>query len=158
AASALLFVYGINIKIPAAVAEVVGQQRATLKPIGRELVPSEDQSRFIVNVICPVGSSIDYIDEMLRECETIMAGLEDPVTGKTVLITMFAAVSIRPGQLVSEGILFVRLVPIHERTMTQNEIIAEARKRLSKIAGMRAVALDLSTQGFTPTRGYPVNF
>ena len=26
------------------------------------------------------------------------------------------------------------------------------------IAGMRAVALDLSTQGFTPTRGYPVNF
>jgi multidrug efflux pump subunit AcrB len=33
--------------------------------LGRELVPSEDQSRFVVHVICPVGSSIDYVDEML---------------------------------------------------------------------------------------------
>src|SRR5262249_10869921 len=47
---------------------------------------------------------------------------------------------------------------ITERSWTQNQIIAEVRKELVKIPGMRAVALDLSTQGFTPTRGYPVNF
>ena len=28
-------------------------------------MPSEDQNRFVVNVVCPVGSSIDYVDEML---------------------------------------------------------------------------------------------
>src|SRR5262249_60181615 len=67
-------------------------------------------------------------------------------------------VASRPGSLVSEGICFVRLVPIEERSMTQNEIIADVRVKLAKIPGMRGVALDLSTQGFTPTRGYPVNF
>ncbi len=157
-ASALLFVFGVNVPLPALIAEYTGLDRLTLRPVGRELVPSEDQSRFVVNVICPVGSNIDYIDEMLRQCETVMAGLEDPVTEKPVLATMFAAVSIRPGQLISEGILFIRLVPLSERTWTQAEIIAETRKRLSGIVGMRAVVLDLSTQGFTPSRGYPINF
>jgi multidrug efflux pump subunit AcrB len=150
AATALLFVYGVNLPVPGG--------RVVVKPVGRELVPSEDQSRFVVNVICPVGSNIDYIDDMLRRCESIMAHLEDPVTGVNPIATMFAAVSIRPGQLITEGILFIRLVPIKERSWTQAEVIAETRKRLGTIPGMRAVALDLSTQGFTPSRGYPVNF
>src|SRR5262249_10491426 len=34
----------------------------------------------------------------------------------------------------------------------------EARKELGRIPGMRAVVLDLSTQGFTATRGYPIDF
>src|SRR5204863_251359 len=72
AASALLFVYGVNIRLPRFVAGLVGKDRLTVTAVGRELVPSEDQSRFVVNVICPVGSNIDYIDEMLQKCETIM--------------------------------------------------------------------------------------
>src|SRR5262249_15024705 len=100
----------------------------------------------------------DYLDGMLDQGEGIIADLIDPKTGKPVVATMFAAVSIRPGQLISEGILFVRLGPHDQRSGTQNEVIAEARKRLGVLPGMRAVALDLSTQGFTPTRGYPVNF
>jgi HAE1 family hydrophobic/amphiphilic exporter-1 len=158
AGMALFFVYGLNVRLPDVLARASGRQSIQVKPVGRELVPSEDQSRFVVNVICPVGSSIDYIDDMLNKGEKILAGLEDPVTKKGVVQTMFAAVSIRPGQLVSEGILFIRLVPIHERSLTQTQIITEVRKRLAVIPGMRAVALDLSTQGFTPTRGYPVNF
>jgi HAE1 family hydrophobic/amphiphilic exporter-1 len=157
AASALLFVFGVNVKLPAWLAGLTGRPRVSLKPIGRELVPSEDQSRFIVNVICPVGSNIDYVDQMLRKGEEALSGLKDP-QGRDVVATMFAAVSIRPGSLVSEGILFVRLVPIDQRGWTQTDCIHEARRRLAKIVGMRAVALDLSTQGFTPTRGYPVNF
>ncbi|MFM7149290.1 MAG: efflux RND transporter permease subunit, partial [Gemmataceae bacterium] len=158
ALSSLLFVNGLSLRLPDAVARVVGRDKLVFLPVGRELVPSEDQSRFVVNVICPVGSNIDYIDETLSRCETIMAGIEDPVTAKGVIATMFAAVSIRPGQLISEGILFIRLVPLGDRTMTQAEIMAETRKRLGGVTGMRAVVLDLSTQGFTPSRGYPVNF
>lgn len=158
AATALLFVFGLNVPVPEPVASWVGKPHLTVKPVGRELVPSEDQNRFIVNVICPVGSSIDYVDEMLHKGEDILVGLTDPGTNKEVIAGMFAAVSIRPGQLISEGILFVRLIPAHERQWTQTDIINETRKRLAKIAGMRAIALDLSTQGFTPTRGYPVNF
>src|SRR5262249_21414650 len=49
-------------------------------------------------------------------------------------------------------------VPIDQRSLTQTQIMNELRSRLSRIAGMRAIVLDLSTQGFTPTRGYPVDF
>src|SRR5262249_15754158 len=45
--------------------------------LGRELVPSEDQSRFVVHVVCPVGSSIDHVDELLRECEWRLSQREE---------------------------------------------------------------------------------
>ena len=37
--------------------------------LGRELVPSEDQSRILVHVICPVGSSIKHVSDLLAQCE-----------------------------------------------------------------------------------------
>jgi HAE1 family hydrophobic/amphiphilic exporter-1 len=158
AATALLFVLGLKLNLPPPISNLLGRKQLVFRPVGRELVPSEDQSRFIVNVICPVGSNVDYLDEMLKKGEQTILDLKDPKTGKEVAASMFAAVSIRPGQLISEGILFVRLIPASDRGWTQTDIINETRRRLAKIAGMRAVALDLSVQGFTPTRGYPVNF
>ena len=40
-------------------------------------MPSEDQNRCLVNVICPVSTSIDYVDEMLVKGEEILAFLKD---------------------------------------------------------------------------------
>jgi multidrug efflux pump subunit AcrB len=151
AASALVFIFGLELRIPGTTAAV------NIKPLGRELVPSEDQNRCLVNVICPVGSSIDYVDDMLARGEKIMREMKD-AQGTEVVATFFSAVSIRPGSLVSEGILFVRLIPAEERTLTQTEIIQKIRKEFGKVPGVRAVVLDLSTQGFTATRGYPVDF
>lgn len=158
AATALLFAFGLDVAMPTLVADTTGMERLTFKPIGTELVPSEDQNRFIVNVICPVGVSIDYVDEMLKKGEDVMIGLRDPQTGREVVASMFSAVSIRPGSLISEGILFVRLIPADQRGWTQSEVMTATREGLARIPGMRAVALDLSTQGFTPSRGYPVDF
>ena len=78
AGSALLFVFGLDLHVPAPLSSWVGVERLTMKPIGMELVPSEDQSRFVCTVICPVGSSIDYVDEMLHKCEDIILQLRDP--------------------------------------------------------------------------------
>jgi multidrug efflux pump subunit AcrB len=158
AASALLFAFGLDLPLPGPVAQRTGVSRFSVKPIGQELIPSEDQSRFVVSVICPVGSSIDYVDDMIARGEAILAGLRDPVTDVELVRSMFAAVSIRPGQLISEGILFVRLAPADERTWTQTQVMNEVREGFAGIPGVRVVVLDLSTQGFTPTRGYPVDF
>ena len=49
-------------------------------------------------------------------------------------------------------------MPKSMRGYTQTEVINEIRKRLSGIPGMKVIVLDLSTQGFAATRGYPVNF
>src|SRR5262249_30282584 len=87
-----------------------------------------------------------------------LIGLRDPVTDKEVIASCFAAVSIRPGSLISEGILFVRLIPASQRSWTQSDIMNEARKAYVNVPGVRVVALDLSTQGFQPTRGYPIDF
>ncbi len=158
AASAGIFVTGLRIPVPGRANPLA------VKPIGRELVPSEDQNRFVVNVICPVGSSIHYVNEMLAKGEDVLMNLKDPVTDREVIATFFASVSIRPGSLLSEGILFVRLIPRYDtdgtmlRSLTQNEIMNEVRKRFAPIPGVRVITLDLSTQGFTPTRGYPVDF
>lgn len=150
AASSLVFVFGVEMPTPMGNLEV--------KSIGRELVPSEDQNRILVNVICPVGSSIDYVDDMLLKGERILENLNDPKSGEPVVATYFSAVSIRPGALISEGIMFVRLIPAEERAITQNDIIGMIRKEYAKVPGVRAVVLDLSTQGFTAVRGYPVDF
>jgi multidrug efflux pump subunit AcrB len=158
AASALLFAFGITVKLPQPVADVTGVSRLSVKPIGRELIPSEDQNRFIMNVICPVGTNIDYVDEQLKKGENILASLKDPVTGEDVIAGFFASVAIRPGSMVTEGILFVRLVPADQRSWSQSEVMQEVRKRFAPAAGVRVVVLDLSTQGFTPQRGYPVDF
>ncbi|MBL8823462.1 MAG: efflux RND transporter permease subunit [Planctomycetia bacterium] len=157
AGSAALFLIGVEIPLPAPLSSWLGKETLIMKPIGMELVPSEDQSRFVCTVICPVGSSIDYVDEMLKKAEDVLIQLRDPV-GREILATMFAAVSIRPGQLISEGTIFCRLMPKDMRGMTQTQVINEVRKRLGGIVGMKAVVLDLSTQGFAATRGYPVNF
>lgn len=129
-----------------------------IRPIGQELVPSEDQNRFVINIICPISTSIDYVDEMMARCEAVVADLRDPADNQEIVLSLFATTSFRPGTLVTEGTIFVRLVPASERRMTQTEAINEVRRRLGAIPGIRAVVLDLSTQGFTPTRGFPVNF
>jgi HAE1 family hydrophobic/amphiphilic exporter-1 len=175
AATALIFAFGLPLPLPAWLADALGKQRADtsgIRPMGRELVPSEDQNRFVISVIGPVGSSIDYMDEMLRKAEDIVIGLKDPMTGKEVVAGVFAAVSIRPGQLISEGTMFVRLLPAEERSWAQSEVMNQLRaafargienppgsgQRLGPTPGMRVVVLDLSTQGFTPSRGYPIDF
>jgi multidrug efflux pump subunit AcrB len=164
AASAAVFAFGIDVPLPGFLQRRLGQPALSVEPIGRELVPSEDQNRFIVNIICPVGSNYDYANEMIHKGELVLTQLRDPVTGKDVVATFFAAISIRPGSLISEGIMFVRLMPPFDkdgnriRTLTQNQIMNEVRKGFAATPGVRVITQDLSTQGFTSRRGFPVNF
>lgn len=119
--------------------------------LGRELVPSEDQSRFVVHVICPVGSSIDQVDEMLQQCETILADRDD-------VASLLTTVATEPGQLLNEADIFVHLVPQSDRKLRQQEIMHKVRIELEKIHDMRVVVRDQSTEGFTAQRGDPVDF
>jgi HAE1 family hydrophobic/amphiphilic exporter-1 len=119
--------------------------------IGTELVPSEDQSRFQVQIICPVGSSIEYVDRVLQQCEEFLAARRD-VAG------LLTTVATERGRLISQADIFVRLVPHAERTLRQHQIIDEVRREFGRIPGMRAVVLDLSTQGFTAQQGFPIDF
>jgi multidrug efflux pump subunit AcrB len=119
--------------------------------LGRELVPSEDQSRFLVHVICPVGSSIDQIDDLLKECEDRLAQRED-------VAKILTTVATEPGQLMNEADIFVSLTPHNARKKKQKQIIQEVRADLENIQDIRVVVRDQSTEGFTAQRGDPVDF
>ena len=120
--------------------------------LGRELVPSEDQSRFVIHVTTPVGSSIDQVDTLLQECENRLAERDD-VDG------ILTTVATQPGQLMNQADLFIHLVPQHERRRRQKQIMEEVRRQLEQIHDIRVVVRDQSTtEGFTALQGFPVDF
>lgn len=119
--------------------------------LGTELVPSEDQSRFVVHVVCPVGSSIQQVDELLQDCENRLVERFDV---QSVLTT----VATERGQLINEADIFVQLVAQHQRPYRQREIMEEVRRELESIQDLKIVLRDLSTEGFTAQRGDPVDF
>lgn len=119
--------------------------------LGRELTPSEDQSRFVVHVICPVGSSIDQVDALLMECETRLAEREDVAGFLTTVAT-------EAGQLMNQADIFVQLVSQDRRSKKQQQILREVREQLGRVHDVRVVVRDQSTEGFTAQRGDPVNF
>jgi multidrug efflux pump subunit AcrB len=119
--------------------------------LGTELVPSEDQSRFVVHVVCPVGSSIQQVDELLQECENRLVERHD-------VQSLLTTVATERGQLINEADIFVQLVPQHQRQLKQNEIMQKVRQELEEIRDLKIVLRDLSTEGFTAQRGDPVDF
>lgn len=119
--------------------------------LGQELVPSEDQSRLLVHVVCPVGASIDEIGNLLARCETILADRNE-VAG------IMTAVATESGLLMNEADIFVQLVPRSERKLTQQQLVPLIRKELLQVEDVRVVVRDQSTEGFTPQRGDPIDF
>src|SRR5207253_7074100 len=111
----------------------------------------EDQSRFIAHIVVPVGSSIDQVDRLLRDCENILAARDD-VQG------MLTTVAGEQGQLMNEADIFVHLVPHDRRKLRQKDVMQAVRAELEKLPDVRIVMRDLSTEGFTAQRGDPVDF
>jgi multidrug efflux pump subunit AcrB len=119
--------------------------------LGTELVPSEDQSRFVVRVICPVGSSIGQVDQLLQECEGFMVQRPE-------VLGILTTVATEPGQLMNEADIFVQLVPHDDRKLKQREVIAQMRQELEQVRDVRIIVRDLSTEGFTAQSGEPIDF
>src|SRR5207248_2020597 len=100
--------------------------------LGRELVPSEDQSRLLVHVIAPVGSNIQQVGDLLAKCENRLVEREE-VAG------LLTTVATEPGQLMNEADIFVQLTPQHKRRKKQQQLIREIRDELEKIEDIRVV-------------------
>lgn len=119
--------------------------------LGRELVPSEDQSRLVVHVVCRIGASIDSVDDRLQKCEERLQDMPE-------VASFLTTVASEPGQLMTEADIFVQLVPRHERNRSQQELMRLIRDQLSEVRDIRVVLRDQSTEGFTAQRGDPVDF
>jgi hydrophobe/amphiphile efflux-1 (HAE1) family protein len=130
------------------------------KGVKKEFVPSQDQSRFLVRLQTPLGSSIGFTDEVMKKAEAIVAQRPE-------VLRTFAAIGGFGGGDVNSGMMFVSMKPRGERPLadpfkrpaTQSDLIGLLRKQLNAIPGIMKVGVqDLSQQGFTAQRGYPVEF
>jgi len=106
--------------------------------IGKEFLPSEDQSRFIVRLEAPNDYSVDEIERLFKRSEEFVLSIPEV---KTVFY----------GQGMSgetnKGSMFIGLKPKSEREKSQQEIMAEVRKKLRQIPGLKGGAEDVSLIG-----------
>jgi hydrophobe/amphiphile efflux-1 (HAE1) family protein len=121
------------------------------KKLNKEFVPPEDQGRFMVRLLAPVGSSIDYTDGKVKEVEKIVKGIPE-------ISSMFVSVGGFGGGSVNSAVFFVNLKPKNDRKKNQFEVMNEVRQSSAKVKGIRATVQDLSAQSFGSGRGFPVEF
>lgn len=109
------------------------------KFLGKELVPSEDQSRFVVRLKAPIDYSVEEVDKLFAKAEEVIRSTPE-------VKTCFYAQGLMTGQ-VNRGIMFIGLLPKSERKRTQQEIMADVRKKFRDIAGLEGTAEDVSLIG-----------
>ncbi len=120
-----------------------------LRAMPKEMVPSQDQSRMMIRLQTAVGSDLSETDRYVRRAEEFLLGR--PETQR-----LFGVSGGFGGGGVNSGVLFVTLAPPKERNFTQQQFAQVVRKELNSYPGLRAVVQDLSQQGFTAQRGFPV--
>ncbi|MCB1301113.1 MAG: efflux RND transporter permease subunit, partial [Tetrasphaera sp.] len=138
---------------PAAVLVVaVGLLVATVmifQRVPQEMVPSQDQSRLMIRLQTAVSADLEEMDGLMQQVEAAVNGRPD-VARAMAIIGGFG------GSGVNTGVYFVTLVPKDQRSKSQAQIAGELRRQLNAIPGLRAVVQDLSQQGFTAQRGFPI--
>ena len=108
------------------------------KFLGKEFLPSEDQSRFVARLEAPKDYSIDQIEGMFKKAEEIVLATPE-------IMTIFYGQGTF-GE-VHKGTMFIGLKPKSERTRSQQEIMADMRKQFRQIPGIKGTAEDVSLVG-----------
>ncbi len=122
----------------------------TLFPgLKKEFLPPQDQGNFIARLEAPVGSSLEFTSQAMKQAEEYLRSRPD-------VLRIFVAVGGFGGGEVNTGMMFVTLKPRSERTLSQMQIMQEVREKFKQFSGLKAFLQDLSTRGFTAQRGFPV--
>ena len=148
-------VLGMGLRRPVMVllfaAAVFAASIVVFRKLPSEFVPSQDQSRLMIRLQTAVGSNLEETDRVFRRAENYLMEQKE-------VIRVFGAVGgFGGGGSVNTGILFVTMIPPDQR-VSQQEFSARIRKELNSYPGVRAVVQDLSQQGFTAQRGFPIEF
>jgi HAE1 family hydrophobic/amphiphilic exporter-1 len=108
--------------------------------IGKEFIPSEDQSRFVIRLQTPVDYSIEEVDRMYRGVEETLRGFPEVVS---VLYSQGGGLT----RELNKANMVVNLKPKAERKKSQDQIKSEMRRSLRGIPGLRASVENVSLIG-----------
>ncbi|MBC7398129.1 MAG: efflux RND transporter permease subunit, partial [Bdellovibrionales bacterium] len=131
-----------------------------MKTLRTEFVPAQDQSRFLVSIQTPMGSSLDFTDKVLQE-------MEGSLKKRPEVENYFTILGGFGGGLVNTANMFITLKnpgdrPVAEpfkKKPSQQDFMGWTRTDFGKVKGATRVSvIDLSLSGFSSGRGYPVQF
>ena len=121
------------------VALLVAASAAFLFPrVGKELVPDDDQSEYSINVNLPRGTSFARTNEYLLPVEEEIRNLPE-------VATVFATIN------TANANFYVQLTPLEERTVSQQDLIRQARMQLRN--KFRDPSMRISVSGGTDISG-----
>jgi len=142
---------------------IFGASMLLVKNIEREFVPSQDQSRLMVRVTAPIGSSLDFTDRLFLK-------IEEVIKADANIERYFASIGGFGGGEVDTGMIFLTLKAPDQRLVnsqtnkkwTQKEIADDLRGKFrglfKDVKGVKAFVQDLSLSGFSAKRGFPIEF
>jgi hydrophobe/amphiphile efflux-1 (HAE1) family protein len=119
----------------------------------KEFVPAQDQSRLMVRMQTPVGSSLSFTDDKVQKVEKYLSGRPE-------VESLFASVGggMGGGGSVNSGFIFLTLKAPKDRKLSAQELATEFRKDLKKIPGTRVTIMDPSLSGLGGSRSFPIQF
>jgi multidrug efflux pump len=125
-----------------------GGAMIVLTSMPAEMVPSQDLSRMSIRVQTQVGADISETQRLLQWAEEV-------VYSRPEVVRCFTFLGMGGG---SSGFMNITLVPPKQRKLGVKELGDILRRELNSVPGLRAVIQDLSQQGLTAQRGFPVEF
>jgi hydrophobe/amphiphile efflux-1 (HAE1) family protein len=156
----ILFILRHPAKILIAATVLFASSFLLLIPLKKEFIPPQDQSRFMVRIQTPVGSSLEFTNRQIRIFEEYLESRKE-------VINTFSVIGGPTGDNSNIANLYVTMYnkperPVNEKTgskITQSEFISILRKDTKNLLpGSRISIQDLSSRGFSSGRGFPVEF
>jgi multidrug efflux pump len=122
-----------------------------------EFIPSQDTNMFMARIQTPVGTSLDATNRAFKQAEEFLSTRPE-------VERYFGVIGGFGGGEVNTGFVFVTLKepgqrprdPGRGRRLTQLELMDVVRQAWNQIPGVRAIMQDPSQQGFSTSRGFPV--
>lgn len=124
------------------------------KLLKQEFVPPQDQSRLMVRLQTPVGSSLGFTDQKFQK-------LEEYLTGRPEVEGYFTTVGGGGGgggSQVNSGNIFITLKPPSQRKFSAQDLSTQFRKDMKEITKAKVTIQDPSLNVLGGRRGYPIEF
>lgn len=119
----------------------------------KELIPSQDQSLFLISIKTPVGTSIQATDQVYRKAEEYLRKQE----GVQDLYTTIG--NYQNNNVVNAGVIYVILKDAKRRSQNQRQIMDQSKIGLATLLPSTEISTqDLSLGGFSASRGFPIEF
>jgi HAE1 family hydrophobic/amphiphilic exporter-1 len=115
------------------------------KYVGRSFLPTEDQGEFEITVDAPEGTSLAGMEKFVLEASRRLAGLEGVAN---VMPTIF--------ERVNHSHIMLKLDPIEDRSVTQEEVAMAAREAMAPYKAYRPTVIFKSLVGGGESNAWPI--